>query len=112
MGKLKRVVVKEEFVVLTGDIEKAIVLNYLIVKGELYPDGWVKKTADEISKETLLNKHKSSILRIINHLQKNGWIEKRRIQEHPFDKTYSYKANIERISSDLQKLGYSLSLED
>ena len=107
MRKLKRVVVKEEFVALTGDIEKAILLNYLIVKSELYPDRWVKKTADEISKETLLNKHKSSILRIINSLQENGWIEKKKIQESPFDKTYSYKVNIEKISSDLRKLGYS-----
>ena len=79
MAKLRRVVIKEELVALTGDYKKAIVLNQMIYWSQRVQDrsqlieeekrrldceedlrnlishGWIYKKAEELSKETLMD---------------------------------------------------------
>ncbi|MGR5970097.1 hypothetical protein ACT7C1_26915 [Bacillus paranthracis] len=94
-SKLKRAVIKEELVILTGDFKKAILLNQLIYWSERVKDydqfiteekkrarmamnieekkraellkeiklshGWIYKTAEDLSSETMLNMSKKKI---------------------------------------------------
>lgn len=132
--KLKRVVIKEELVALTGDIYKAIILNQFIYWSERIADvdkfieeeskrllvekgiestiekqhGWIYKKAEELSKETMLGLAPSNIRKHIQALVDNGWLDQRRNPKYKWDKTYQYRPNIVKIQKDLHLLGYSL----
>ena len=136
MRKLKRVVVKEELVALTGDIIRALILNQFLYWTERVQDfdkfieeekermsiekegeysfpiekrhGWIYKSAEELAKEIMLNKHKTTVLRHIDFLVKNGWVEKRRNPRFKWDKTFQYRVNFKKLKEDLEKIGYSL----
>jgi len=132
--KLKRVVIKEELVALTGDIYKAIILNQFIYWSERIADvdkfieeeskrllvekgiestiekqhGWIYKKAEELSRETMLGLAPSNIRKHIQALVDNGWLDQRRNPKYKWDKTYQYRPNIVKIQKDLHLLGYSL----
>lgn len=133
MEKLKRVVIKEELVVLTGDFKKAILLNQFIYWSERVRDfdkfiseekerymkegkklnlnkerGWMYKKAEELSEETMLNLSDKTIRSYIKDFVKNGWIDERENPEHKWDRTKQYRVNIVKIQKDLFELGYSL----
>ena len=133
MKKLKRVVIKEELVVLTGDFKKAILLNQFIYWSERVRDfdkfieeekeryskegkeinlnkerGWMYKKAEELSEETMLNLSDKTIRSYIKDFVKNGWIDERENPEHKWDRTKQYRVNIVKIQSELFELGYSL----
>ena len=118
--KLKRAVIKEELVVLTGDFVKAVLLNQFIYWSERIRDfdkfieeerkrmemggqeanfekqnGWIYKTAEELSEETMLGmspNHKSTY----NRLTKNGWLDERRNPKYKWDRTLQYRVNIKK----------------
>ncbi|PFL57737.1 hypothetical protein COJ27_29505 [Bacillus cereus] len=140
--KLKRAVIKEELVALTGDFKKAVLLNQLIYwservgdydqfieeeknrarmamneeerkRGELYEQielahGWIYKTAEEMSEETMLGMSKSTIGRHLEYLLKNKWLERRNNPHWKGDNTYQYRVDILKIQKDLFQLGYFL----
>lgn len=131
--KLKRVVVKEEFVALTGDFIKAIILNQFLYWSERVQDfdkfiqeekarasqegveinmeptnGWIYKKAEELAEETMLNLAPNTILRHIKVLIDNGWLLDRHNPAHGWDRTKQYRVNIVKIYNDLLKLGYVL----
>lgn len=134
MDILKRVVIKEEFVKLTGDFKKAVILNQLIYWSQRVSDfdrfikeenkrinnndidtkptplqhGWIYKKAQDLSDETMLGLSKQTIGRILDDLCENRWIEKRRNPKYKWDKTYQYRVNLTKIAIDLNKLGYTL----
>ncbi|WP_027365837.1 hypothetical protein [Desulfotruncus alcoholivorax] len=133
LKKLKRVVVKEEYVKLTGDIAKAIILNQFIYWSERVQDfdkfiteeqercqqdgtkisiqlsnGWIYKSSEELSSETMLNISASNIRNHLKDLIKNGWISERTNPVHKWDRTKQYRVNLAKISKDLLKLGYVL----
>lgn len=141
-SKLKRAVIKEELVILTGDFKKAILLNQLIYWSERVKDydqfiteekkrarmamnieekkraellkeiklshGWIYKTAEDLSSETMLNMSKSSIGRHLEHLLDKGWLERRKNPHWKGDNTYQYRVDILNIQKDLFQLGYFL----
>ncbi|WP_257141369.1 MarR family transcriptional regulator [Bacillus toyonensis] len=141
-NKLKRAVIKEELVVLTGDFKKAVLLNQLIYWSERVSDydqfieeekkrarmamnaeerqraelleqielthGWIYKTADDMSTETMLGMSKSSIGRHLETLLQEGWLERRKNPNWKGDNTYQYRVDILKIQRDLFKLGYFL----
>lgn len=101
--RLKRVVIKEEFVALTGSVEKAVILNQLIYWSERIRDfdkfiteenarkekhgieeiedlchGWIYKTSQELSEETMLGKSPQTIRRHLDELVEKGWIQARK----------------------------------
>lgn len=131
--RLKRAVIKEELVALTGDFVKAVILQQFIFWSERVEDfdqfileerqrardagedvvidltkGWIYKKADELSEETMLGLSKSNIMNHIKKLVENGWLDQRRNPKNRMDKTYQYRVNISRIQKALLSLGYSL----
>ncbi|PEL95291.1 helix-turn-helix domain-containing protein [Bacillus cereus] len=141
-NKLKRAVIKEELVVLTGDFKKAVLLNQLIYWSERVNDydkfieeekkrarmamnteekqraeilkqiellhGWIYKSAEDMSIETMLGMSKSSIGRHLESLLENGWLERRNNPNWKGDNTYQYRVDILKIQKDLFRLGYFL----
>ncbi|MCQ4925055.1 hypothetical protein NE686_18280 [Tissierella carlieri] len=134
MNKLKRAVVKEEFVALTGDLEKAIILNQFIYWSERINDfdkfieeekkrrekegteevnisfqnGWIYKDMEELKEEIMFTCSISTMSRKLNDLVKEGWIHRRNNPDFKWDKRYQYRVDLSKISSDLFKIGYIL----
>lgn len=136
--KLKRAIIKEELVALTGDFKKAIILNQFIYWSERVKDaksfmeeelvrmtnhgmeiptediledfqnGWIYKKAEELAEETMLGLSKSNMLSHIKYLVDRGWLDQRTNPKYKWDKTLQYRVNLVKIQTDLQELGYSL----
>lgn len=126
--KLKRAVIKEELVVLTGDCLKAVVLNQFIYWSERTRDfdafieeerkrnpetvvnlthGWIYKSAKELSDEVMIGSH-DTVARKLAELVKDGWIRRRNNPNYTWDRTYQYRPAIREIQIALQELGYAL----
>ena len=130
---LKRSVIREELVKLTGDFKKAVLLNQLIywsartkdtnkymqeekeraAKKEAEIDikkssGWIYKKADEISEETMLGLSPSNISTHLKALIENEWLYRRRNPDRGWDKTFQYRVNLVKIIKDLYNLGFAL----
>jgi|GEM_PF-995204 len=133
MKPLKRVVLKEELVELTKDYKKAILLNQFIYWSERVSDfdkfiaeekercskndidnnqeflnGWMYKSAEDLSEETMLGLSKSNMGAHIKSLVDNGWLSERNNPIFKWDRTKQYRVNIIKIQQDLFKLSYSL----
>lgn len=133
MEALKRIVIKEELVALTGDYRKAIILNQFLYWTERVKDfdkfiieeklryekdgeesslglqnGWIYKTSEDLSEETMLGLSKSNIRLHIKSLIESGWIDERVNPNFKWDKTMQYRVNILKLQKDLYKLGYAL----
>jgi len=131
--KLKRVVIKEELVALTGNFVKAILLNQFIYWSERvkdfdkfieeekkraekegeevnieYSNGWIYKTSEELSEETMVDLSPQTIRRYLKELIDNEWIYERNNPQYKWDRTKQYRVNIVKIQKDLRQLGYSL----
>lgn len=107
MKELKRAVIKEESVALTGDVAEEVLLNHLMVES-VKQDEWIHKTAEELSRETLLCLSPRSIRTHLKRLITSGWIEERTDPQYRFDRTKQYKVNISKVQSNLQNKGYTL----
>ena len=94
LNKLKRCVVKEELVALTGNYKNAIVLSQMIYWSERIRDfdkfleeenrarekegfeakekyhGWFHKTAEQLSEETMMGLARTNMGKILNELVK------------------------------------------
>lgn len=133
INKLKRAIIKEELVALTGDFTKAVILNQFIYWSERVRDidkfieeeirrlntegmdsniskqhGWIYKTAEELSEETMLGLSPSTIRRHVKVLVEKGWLSERKNPKYKWDNTLQYRPNIIKIQKDLHSLGYSL----
>jgi DNA-binding MarR family transcriptional regulator len=133
MDRLKRAVIKEELVALTGDFVKAVILNQFLYWSERVDDfdkfiveerqsaqeigdeinisllqGWIYKKAEELAEETMLKLSKSNMMNHIKVLVESKWIEQRRNPRNKMDKTYQYRVNIVVIQKALLPMGYSL----
>jgi Fic family protein len=128
--KLKRVVIKEELVALTGHHIAAIVLNQFLYWSERTNDtdeyiieeaqraqklcalplthGWVYKTAEEMGAEIMLGVSPTTIRKYIKQLVSNGWLAERNNPKHKWDRTLQYRPDILKIQADLEALGYAL----
>ncbi|MCL6441902.1 MAG: MarR family transcriptional regulator [Alicyclobacillus sp.] len=131
---LKRSVIKQELVELTGNYKLAIILNQMLYWSERVQDfdafileereraamigaeepnidlrqGWIYKKAEELAEETMLGLNASSMLRLLTQLVDKGWLERRRNPLNHMDKTYQYRVNVVNIQRDLQEMGYAL----
>ncbi len=133
LEKLKRAVIKEELVALTGDMIKAVILNQFIYWCERTKDtdkfileektraeheskylemplqnGWIYKAAEELSAETMLNLAKNTMRRHIKDLIGAGYLNERTNPDHKWDRTMQYRVDLVKISRDLLALGYTL----
>ena len=128
--KLKRIVIKEELVELTGDWMASIVLSQFLYWGERVKDfdafieeennrnaetniqpthGWIYKSAKELTEELMLSPGSDGkVTRAISKLVDSNWLERRNNPSYAWDRTYQYRPNIAAIQKALQKLGYAL----
>lgn len=131
--KLKRVVIKEELVELTGDFKYALILNQFIYWTERRRDfdkfieeekkraktegkelqinktgGWVYKSSDDLADELMLGKSKTTLSRYVKELEDMGYLESRQNPDYKWDKTKQYRVNLIKINRDLLRLGYHL----
>ena len=134
MEKLKRIVIKEELVALTGNYINAILLQQFIywservkdfdkfieqekIRSQKYSDtpcnfdaqnGWIYKSAEQLSNETMLGLSNSNIRKHIKELIKHGWIMQRTNPKYKWDKTLQYRVDLVKVQSDLNAIGYTL----
>ena len=133
METLKRVIIKEELVEITGDFIKAVILQQFLywtdrmkdidkyleqenkrLANHGYPEtdsftrGWIYKTADELSAETMLNLSAPTIRKHIKLLILKGYLAERRNPKFKYDRTTQYRINLNKINSDLIESGYHL----
>lgn len=127
---LKRVVIKEELVELTGDLVSALVLNQFLYWGQRVNDfdafieeekerdpdnnallthGWIFKSAKQLTEELMFaEKSEDKIARTIAKLVDAGWLERRNNPYSAWDRKYQYRPAIKKIQKDLQEIGYAL----
>lgn len=133
MTKLKRVVIKQELVELTGDYRAALILNQFIywtermrdtdkyireekeraIKEDISVDisesnGWIYKSAEELNDELMVGMSKPTIRKYIKQLIEQGYIHERQNPKYKWDKKTQYRLNLYNIQLDLAKLGYAL----
>lgn len=128
--RLKRVVIKEELVELTGDYIAALALNQLIYWSERVRDydkmleeekerlnmtadvkpknGWIWKSAGEFIEELMIGCSEGTMRNRLQKIVDNSWAYRRRNPDDPQDRTYQYRVDIIQIQKDLLKIGYSL----
>ncbi|MEM4658515.1 MAG: winged helix-turn-helix domain-containing protein, partial [Candidatus Methanosuratincola sp.] len=131
--ELRRIVLKEEFVALTGDYIKAIILaqleywqkrarefdKFIIEEKERsmregmevtmnLTHGWIYKSAQELSEETMLGLSKSNIRAHLKALIDAGYVRERPNPYYKWDKTMQYRLDLVKIKQDLNRLGYEL----
>lgn len=130
--KLKRSVIKEELVELTGDFIKAVILNQFIYWSERMKDideyieqenqratqyggdeqelscGWIYKSADDLADETMLNLSGNAIRNHLKELERMGFVCSRTNPKYKWDRTLQYRVDLVRVIKSLNKMGYSL----
>lgn len=130
--KLKRAVIKEELIAITGDFVDAVILNQFIYWSERVKDfdeyikqendrakkcgqnpqdltgGWIYKTADDMSSETMLGLSASNMRLHIKALEKAGFISERTNPKYKWDRTKQYRVNLNEIVLALTEKGYTL----
>lgn len=132
--KLKRAIIKEEYVEITGDVFSAVILNQFIywldkmrdvdeyitqerkratengssVKIEL-TNGWIYKTAEELSNETMLGLSENTIRKYLQNLIDKGFLTVRTNENYKWDRTKQYRVDLVAIERALSEKGYHLS---
>lgn len=132
-NKLRRAVLKEELVALTGNPRNAMILSQLIYWSERIYDfdkfineetkrseaegidrnispsnGWFYKTIDELVEELMGLVARDKVMEVLNEFVDIGFISKRRNPEYKWDRTNQYRVNIAFIQQRLFKIGYTL----
>jgi len=131
--KLKRVPIKEELVEITGDYIKAVILQQFIYWSERTNDydkfileeksqaerygyeyvaelknGWIYKSSEQLSEETLLRLKHTAMRTHIKALVEKGFLSERTNPLDRRDRTIQYRVNILAIQLDLLEHNYVL----
>lgn len=132
LRKLKRVVIKEEIVAITGDTNLAIVLGQLMYWQERVNDydqyideeekrcaengiesqfyhthGWIYKKATDLIDECMLNISEKPMRAYLKKLEDMGYISSRDNPTNKWDKTKQYTVNTLNILRAVKDKGYS-----
>lgn len=131
-SKLKIAIIRQELLELTGDYRQALILNQFIYwtsrvrdydlflqeeherktnKEVEFRNGWIYKTAEELSEETMLGLSPSNMRKHIKELVKKGWVQERRNPKYKWDKTLQYRVDTLKLNKDLYNLGYSINID-
>ncbi|UCZ53717.1 DnaD domain protein [Bacillus shivajii] len=130
MGKLKRAVIKEELIHITGNFKLAVVLNQMIYWSERVRDfdnfiveekarneisgdvhlrnGWIYKKAEELVEETMVNVSPKAMRDYLKKLVQMGFLDERDNPNYKWDRTKQYRVNLIKIQNALLSKGYSL----
>ncbi len=123
-------VIREDLVALTKDYRAAVVLNQLIYWTKRVYDfdkflqeehdrnsecnvafryGWIIKTAQDLSDETMLGVSRQTMRIILKNLVDLEVIEEAYLDDNKWDKTTKYRLNLVKLQERLFTLGYPLS---
>jgi hypothetical protein len=131
---LKRAVIKEEYIMITGDMMEAVILNQMIYWSKRVNDydgfiseentrraqedksssaltllhGWIHKSAAELKDEIMSSDSPKTIMRKLDSLVKKGFLDRRNNPDHPYDRIYQYRVNFLVVIDALNKYGYPL----
>lgn len=132
-NKIKKVVLREDLLAITGDYRKAIILNQFIYWSERVSDadkfieqeneiakknneterdlfyGWIYKTSAELADEIMLGISSSQVGRYVKELCDYGFLSKRNNPKYKWDRTLQYRVNLVNIAIALREKGYPLS---
>ena len=133
MRKLKRAIIKEEILAITGDYISAIILHQFIYWSERIEDfdifireekermmkenistnfeelnGWIYKSAEQLSQETMLGLSPSNMRKYIKQLIDQGFLSERTNPKFKWDRTKQYRVNLYEIVKKLNEKGYEL----
>ncbi|SDM27511.1 DnaD domain protein [Halarsenatibacter silvermanii] len=131
MRKLKRAVIKEELVEITGNYKLAIVLNQLLYWAERVGSkrykkwleeesnrkldevndlkgGWIYKSASDLKNEIMLNVTTKTIRNWLKKLVEQGFLLERNNSKNKMDQTKQYRINAIKLVRKLEKEGYHL----
>lgn len=129
--RLKRVVIKEELVALTGHYICALALqqflywsertgdydDFMHEEKERNPDaelnlthGWIYKSIEELHDELMLGKSLSprTLSRRLEEVVDKGFLSVRKNPKFKWDHKLQYRPDIHKIQTELQKIGYAL----
>jgi hypothetical protein len=135
---LKVVVIREEYVRLTGSFDAAMVLGQFdhyqhiarghetliqqenersrihdITDGYIQPtEGWFYKSLDELCEELFNPFKKSKAQEIIQTLIDRGWVMSRSNPKVGYDRVRQYRLNLVKLHRDLREMGLSLQRWD
>lgn len=129
---LRRAVIKEELVALTGNAIDAVILQQFIYWSERVKDfdkfkeqenriaklngeaihelsaGWIYKTADQLAEETMLGLSKASMRSHIKNLIDRGYLAERQNPKCKWDRTTQYRVSLYAVQKGLNNLGFTL----
>ena len=136
--RLKRVVIKEELVELTGNAIEALILQQHLFWNErtkdfdsflqeeierakqvqqpadqlakALTDGWVYKSRDQLHEELMLEGIVAprTLAKHIETVIEKGYLLRRHNPKNPWDRTWQYRPDLLKLIVDLDKLGYHL----
>ena len=134
--KLKRSVIKEEFLAITADFHEALILNQFIYWSERIKDfdsflaeenhrleldggheekefhnlsyGWIYKKADELINELMTSLNRRTLRKKINNLNEKGFILIRKNPRFKWDQTFQYRVDFTAVINALNNKGYDL----
>lgn len=99
-NKYIKVTLRQEYILLTGDYKKAILLEYFILTQKTNND-WFNLSYETISKDSLLGLSHVNTRHHLKHLITNGWILRKKDEDSLM---YRYKVNFGKIDQDLEKI--------
>lgn len=133
LKKIKKVVIREDLVAITGDYKKAVILGQFIYWADRVADadkfiqkeneiaakngeegrellyGWIYKTADELAEEVMLGLSVSQIRRYVSEIVEMGFVDRRKNPNYKWDRTWQYRVNLVNIAKALREKDYPLS---
>ena len=133
IDKIKKAVIREDLLSITGNYKEAIILNQFIYWSERVSDadkfikieneiarkngeperellyGWIYKTAEQLADEIMLGLSASQVRKYIAKLVDYGYIHRRTNPKYKWDRTFQYRVDLVNIAKALKTNGYSLS---
>ena len=124
----RSIIIREEWVDLTGDSLTASVLEQLLYWCQRVPDfelyvgeektntikdrsslqyGWFYKANQELIEETMLRVTLVTFRRYLNFLISRGWIQTRINPKRKWDRRAQYRVNLRKLCTDLRKKGHT-----
>ncbi|WP_146553775.1 hypothetical protein [Rummeliibacillus sp. SL167] len=130
MQKIKKAVIREDLVELTGSTEEAVILGQLIywidrmkdagkykleererLENNLvdsYKHGWIYKKAEELAEEVMLGVSSNTIRKYLGKIVDKNYVKRRNNPRYKWDKTLQYRVNLVKVILDLSNLGYPI----
>src|SRR5690606_484206 len=130
LRKIKKAVIREDLVVLTGSMEEAVILAQLIYwikrmkdtekykveerrrlendSADSFKHGWIYKKAEELADEVMLGVSANTIRKYLGKIVEKNYVKRRNNPRYKWDKTLQYRVNLVKVILDLSNLGYPI----